>query len=133
LGLRAALKLARYESVNDKCVRRRTGWREVETVGIAVLLINERGDVLDEISDPANHLHRFLPRAEAPVYVLVNYVDWYGDTIFNRLQMPRFRDEWATLRDVAETAGAAHLHSKVASMAERCGREVHTYLKFLGD
>lgn len=102
-------------------------------MGMTVLLTTERGEVLDEISDPSNHMHRILPGGEDAGYVLVNFIDWYGDTVFNRLQMPRFRDEWARLRNAALADGARVLHAKVAAMAERCSEEVHLYLKFQGD
>ena len=95
--------------------------------------LTERGETLDQPVDPTNHIHRLLPQSEDVGYVLVNAIDWYGDTIFNRLQMPRFVTEWARLRDAAVSFGAADLHSKVAAMARRCSAEVHVYLKFLGD
>jgi len=104
-----------------------------ETMGITVLLVTEGGEILDEAGDPLNHLHRMLPVPEDPAYVLVNSIDWYGDTIFNRLQMPRFAAEWAKLRDAAASVDAADLYTRVISMAERCEAEVHVYLKFQGD
>jgi hypothetical protein len=102
-------------------------------MGVTILLTTERGDVLDRADDPANHLHRLLPVSDDTEYVLVNCIDWYGDTVFNRLQMPRFLTEWAKLRREALVDGGADLHAKVAAMAERCGKEVHLYLKFQGD
>ncbi|MGO9711076.1 MAG: hypothetical protein ACLQBL_19605 [Polyangiaceae bacterium] len=100
---------------------------------MSILLTTERGDVLDEVGDPTNHLHRVLPAGEDAGYVLVNFIDWYGDTIFNRLQMSRFLAEWAMLREAARADGGMDLHAKVAAMAERCSAEVHLYLKFRGD
>jgi hypothetical protein len=102
-------------------------------MGITALLVTESGEILDQAGDPMNHLHRLLPGPEDPAYVLVNFIDWYGDTIFNRLQMPRFVVEWARLRDAAVSIGAADLHSRVIAMTERCNAEVHVYLKFQGD
>jgi hypothetical protein len=104
-----------------------------EAMGITVLLTPERGETLEETSDPANHLHRFVPSVDDGAYVLVSYIDWYGDTVFNRLQMPRFLDEWARLCEAARADGATELHEKIAAMATRCGEEVHLYLKFQGD
>jgi len=102
-------------------------------MGITVSLITEQGEVLEQAGDPMNHLHRFLPDVESDAYVHVNCIDWYGDTTFNRLQMPRFLQEWAKLRDQAAADGATDLHAKVAAMATRCNDEVHLYLKFQGD
>jgi hypothetical protein len=102
-------------------------------MGITVSLTTEREEVLEETGDPANHLHRFLPASDDTSYVLVNYIDWYGNTIFNRIQMPRFTKEWASLRQAAIASGASDLHTKIATMATRCSEEVHLYLKFQGD
>jgi hypothetical protein len=102
-------------------------------MGITILLTKEGGEVLDQVGDPTNHLHRFLPASDDGDYVLANFIDWYGDTIFNRLQMPRFLSEWARLRSAAVADGAGDLHAKVESMAARCSDDVHLYLRFQGD
>ena len=102
-------------------------------MGIMILLTTERGEILEDARDPTNHLHRVLPGDGESGYLLLHFIDWYGDTIFNRLQMPQFMVEWAKLERVAQAEGAGDLHSKVASMAERCAAEVHLYLKFQGD
>jgi hypothetical protein len=102
-------------------------------MGIRVSLTTEKGEILERAGDPTNHFHRFLPGPDDHSYVLVNYIDWYGNTFFNSLQMPRFLDEWARLREAATAEGAADLHEKVAAMAARCAEDVHLYLKFQGD
>ena len=98
-----------------------------------ILLTTERGEILDRIGDQKDHLHRIVPSSEDTAYVLVNFIDWYGDTTFNRLQMPRFLAEWARLRDAATADGAADLHAKIEAMAKRCAEDVHLYLKLEGD
>jgi hypothetical protein len=100
-------------------------------VGLKVSLTTERGEILDSIDDPTNELHRMLSSTAG--LTLLKYVDWYGDTVFNRLQMPQFRREWSILEGVARQQGAEEVHERIASMAARCAEEVHLYVKFEGD
>jgi hypothetical protein len=60
-------------------------------------------------------------------------IDCYGDTVFNRIQMTRFLEEWTYAESQAETEYEKALASAVRRMATRCRDEVHLYLKFIGD
>ena len=60
-------------------------------------------------------------------------VDWYGDTIFNRLQMDRFLSEWEILKQRSSTSEEAALIEKVKELALRCLSGTHLYLAFIGD
>jgi hypothetical protein len=102
-------------------------------VGLTVLLQGERGDVHQSVADPSNILHRLLPSDEDVTFVMVNDIDWYGDTLFNRPQMTRFLDEWRRLRSRAEEQGALDIHGRIEAMAIRVHDGVHLYLKFVGD
>jgi hypothetical protein len=102
-------------------------------MGMMISLETESGTVLDSISDPSNSLHQILPDNKDVGYVHINCIDWYGDTMFNVLQIPRFLSEWNQILPAAQTRGAASLHARVLEMAQRCLTEVHVYLKFRGD
>jgi hypothetical protein len=58
-------------------------------MGFDINLEKENGEVLATVGDPQNLLHRLLERSHAAEPHLAE-IDWYGDTTFNRLQMPRF-------------------------------------------
>jgi hypothetical protein len=47
--------------------------------------------------------------------------------------MPRFLKEWASISLKTTTADEQAIVSAVEALARRCGDEVHTYLKFIGD
>src|SRR5512140_1269646 len=102
-------------------------------MGIATRLQDERGGVIDEVFDPHNILHSLLPTDDSTDFELLKYVDWWGNTVFNRLQMPEFLEEWARIEDKATSAEAKQLHSHIKEMATVCGREPHLYLFFNGD
>ena len=60
-------------------------------------------------------------------------IDLYGDTTFNRVQMPRFLAEWSIIGTKAQSPDESALVVEIANMARRCADEVHVYLKFIGD
>jgi hypothetical protein len=100
-------------------------------MGISVVLRTESQEVLDGVDDDKNLLHVLLePHDSAPI---LSTVDWYGDTIFNRLQMQQFLSEWEMLRRIASTPDEAALVEKVKALALRCQSEPHLYLAFIGD
>lgn len=72
-------------------------------MGFHINLETERGEVLAPVIDPQNHLHRLSERSlrEQP---LLAEIDWYGDTVFNRMQMPRFLSQWQALARNSQSA-----------------------------
>jgi hypothetical protein len=101
-------------------------------MGITINLQTERGEPIDSITDTFNALHRIIPKGD-PDLVLIDCIDWYGDTTFNHLQMARFIAEWGRVLDGAIKEGATALHSKIEEMAKRCETESRLYLRFVGD
>ena len=64
---------------------------------------------------------------------MLGFIDPYGDTLFNGLQMQLFIPEWdRVMRNVTDEADVEFL-SKVRLMAERCMKDPHTFLRFVGD
>lgn len=63
----------------------------------------------------------------------LQFVDPYGDTIFNQLQLPVFIEE---LEAVVERAGEANLAGSVGELVRflrACQGHIHTYVKVVGD
>lgn len=69
-----------------------------------------------------------LPLAAASS--LLKYLDPWGDTIFNRLQMNDLRAEWCSLTPTEQEAPS---WNAVTEMIDRCSAGVHLYLHFIGD
>ena len=102
-------------------------------MGLSVRLEGELGDTAAQVNDPGNVLHRLLPSADDNASAVLRYIDWYGDTVFNRLQMKPFLDEWRALRDRARSDDERKLVDEVRALAERCRDDPHLYLRFVGD
>ena len=66
-------------------------------------------------------------------FCLVNSIDWYGDTVFNRLQIQLFLVEWRKITQRATDSIESELVRKIEEMAQRVAAEPHLYLKFYGD
>jgi hypothetical protein len=101
-------------------------------MGLVITLQDERGTPEEKICDTQNLLHRLLTPYQGTESSLAE-IDWYGNTIFNRIQMPRFLSAWRTLAQEAQTPDEAKLVREIRELAERCESEVHLYLKFIGD
>lgn len=102
-------------------------------MGLKVALETERGGPIEEVGDPTNLLHRLLPSYDDVSSQFLRFIDWYGDTVFNRLQMEGFIAEWKKLSSKAQTVAEKELLSRVESLARRCQNEPHLYVKIYGD
>jgi hypothetical protein len=62
-------------------------------------------------------------------YKLLKYLNPYGDTIFNNLQMTDLIDDLNKLKQISHEK----LIDETIGLAVRCQNEVHLYLAFVGD
>lgn len=101
-------------------------------MGFCIILESEGGEPLEQVEDPQNILHQLLPSEDAS-YQYLRFIDWYGDTIFNRLQIEPFLNEWDRLSKSARTLDEEALLNRIRQLALQCSREPHLYLRFCGD
>jgi hypothetical protein len=66
-------------------------------------------------------------------YNLLCYIDPYGDTVFNGLQMDVFLSEWERIRGAAQTPEQVEAWTSIRDLARNCREEAHLYLRFIGD
>jgi hypothetical protein len=102
-------------------------------MGLCIALTNEASENLEFVSDDKNFLHKLLPGPEDNSSPMLGAIDWYGDTVFNSIQMKRFIAEWDRLEKRATAPDEKALVQAVRNMAQRCEGEIHLYLKFVGD
>jgi hypothetical protein len=101
-------------------------------MGMRLSLQDENGTILTNLEDPFGLVGRLLPQDDVHRYCLIGFIDPYGDTVFNRMQMPQLISEPA-FADGADRGLSGEGHAlKIPALAERCRDEVHTYLRFLG-
>jgi len=99
---------------------------------LKVVLQTIDGKRLAEAVPPKAALNRLIPFGDVS-FPLLRFVDPYGDTIFNGAQMRGFLPEWSRLiQGVTDKQDSEFLLS-VRSMAEKCEKEPHILLRFIGD
>jgi len=102
-------------------------------LGLTVVRQNESGKVIDRIDDSQNLLTDLLPNDDGSFFCL-RFIDWYGDTIFNRLQIKeQFLPEWKRLFRQSLNEEQRRLLRSIEKVAERCLDQPHQYLKSIGD
>ncbi len=100
---------------------------------LTIELQDELGGRRAGVDDTQNALGSLLPRMSGDAYPMLESIDPYGNTTFNRIQMPRFLREWAAMSQKAETVNERQLLSEIELLAQQCQDDVHLYLKFIGD
>jgi hypothetical protein len=100
---------------------------------LKVRLEGENGDLRQEMvfMPPGSRLE--LPLPEDPAYRCLGFIDQYGHTVFNWLQMPTLMSEIRRLEEATKDEGARQFLRGFYERAEACREGVHLYLKVLGD
>jgi hypothetical protein len=102
-------------------------------MGLSIVLETEFGEALERVDDPTDILHHLLPSCDDNSYCVLRFIDWYGNTVFNRQQVQIFLEEWEKIKVRARDERDVELLARVAKLAEKCLSEPHQYLKFIGD
>jgi hypothetical protein len=102
-------------------------------MGIDVKRETERGEQQDEVLDSKGLLPLLLSRCRDRQWRLIQYIDPYGNTVFNQLQIPALLDELSRLKGHAESDDERAFLKAVIDLVERTKDRVHTYVKFYGD
>jgi len=102
-------------------------------MGFEIRLEDEFGNKVDAVGDPANFLPRLLPSPEDESFICLRFIDPYGDTVFNRIQIETFVVEIERILMKTVTSKERQLLENIQALAERCRSEPHSYVKFYGD
>lgn len=90
-----------------------------------VILQGENKNILFLLN---NEFHVSL-NVKSNSFKLLSYLDPYGDTIFNNLQMKDLIEDLQLLKQLENNP----LIEEIIFLAKRCKIEHHTYLVFYGD
>jgi len=102
-------------------------------MGIDVRIQDERGGLVRELLDPRSLLPRLLPQVNGNRSACVRFIDPYGDTYFNQLQVPVLLAELkAVVSTCADKEAKAHGEAVIA-LVESANESMHTYVRFIGD
>jgi hypothetical protein len=98
---------------------------------IRVRLIRESGEQVESVTDLTGFIARCA--SEGQGWRLLRYVDEYGDTYFNKLQMADFLADWDAAEALIGSSEDASLWREVRRLASECQERTHLYLKLVGD
>lgn len=68
-----------------------------------------------------------------PNTVCLRFIDPYGDTTFNQLQLPVLIEELRALESAAPDTEAKQVLSDLVAHVQTASQSVHTYVTFIGD
>ena len=95
---------------------------------------DENGNELAAVlSPPASKFASLIPPASAQDFPCLRYLDHYGDTVFNQLQIPQLADDLSrALSPTVDNDTRQHVEA-ILALVRKADGEVHTYVKFYGD
>lgn len=98
-----------------------------------IKVITEESKVLRQVAESAHLIDSILPSRDDESFVCLRFIDPYGDTIFNPLQIKTFLAEWDRISKKVTEPQKRQFLEEVRRMAEMVGAGTHIYLKFEGD
>ena len=100
---------------------------------IGIELQDENGKMLERIDLPHGSIGEYLPEATDTQFRCIGFIDKYGDTIFNCLQVEfALIEEFRMLLDKVGINDRSFIE-KIIELAEKVKNQPHLYLKFIGD
>ena len=101
-------------------------------MGVDAYIEDERGNEKAQLLDPGNLVAQLCDAMDTQSTCCLQFIDRYGDTTFNHLQLPFFVSEIQQAID--HSSGSVKAHGvALLELAAKAQLEVHTYLKFYGD
>lgn len=102
-------------------------------MGLTIRLETESGSRIQEVDDAKNLLHELLPQEDDTSFQCLRFVDWYGDTVFNQLQLPVLIAELQRTRERVETADEREIIDRLLHLVDKGRSAGRLYVRFIGD
>ena len=99
---------------------------------LTINLEDESGGLIKSIQDNGL-LSKYIPEANDENYCCVKYINRWGNTIFNELQMDDLMKELVSITSKSEDKEIQMLIVQIHNLVEIAKQDVHLYLKFIGD
>lgn len=97
-----------------------------------IALEDELGRTVEHFIDRHGVLGR-LRRKDGGDFICLRYIDPWGDTVFNTLQMKPFLAELERLMAHTKSEWELSVLQSILQLARKCDTEIGLYLKFYGD
>jgi hypothetical protein len=100
---------------------------------IGIALTDEKGREICRVDGDTHLLDLPLAELDTDAFHCITYIDQYGDTVFNRLQIPRLAIEWKAVDDKLKDFESREVSRQLQALIERAYLEPHQYLTFYGE
>jgi hypothetical protein len=97
---------------------------------IKVIVQDEKGCQVGEGIDFPSSI---LPGVTDTRFIALRFIDPFGDTVFNALQMPVVLQELGVLETMVHKHEHHSVIRQIQALGSLCQGEPHLYLKFIGD
>ena len=94
-------------------------------MGIDVFLEDENSNEEKSVKDTGFNLEKLLPPIEDETSYCLRFIDPYGDTVFNTLQMPKFISELEKAIEKSNDEKARAFGKAVLKLAMECKKDLH--------
>ena len=101
-------------------------------MGMSIRLENRDGKAVEEIPDLESLLSRFFPSWDDLTYHFLRYIDPWGETVFNHLQMDELIFELRRIRQKADTEEQRAFVDAIEGMAGSLQRRRRAVLEIYG-
>lgn len=98
-------------------------------MGWTIILENESGQAIHQLSKEFNYDE--LDNFSSNNFKILRYIDPYGDTTFNGLQLNDLQKDFEKLQKLIPDQGG--IIEQIIELINESKNEVHTYIKFYGD
>jgi len=83
--------------------------------------------------EPNNYVQMLLSDYNDASSYCLRFIDPYGDTVFNELQIPILIDELSIAINKLTDHEIVGFANEVINLVKKAQNKVHTYIKFYGD
>ena len=97
---------------------------------IRVLIQDEKGN---EVSEGIDVQASLLSHPDDTRFKCLKFVDPYGDTILNRLQLDILLEDLHLLEESFQNLQQREVIKQIEGLVTQCQQEPHLYIKFIGD
>ena len=98
-------------------------------MGLTIVLEDEEGRTIRKLSKELNYDE--LENINLDNFVFLKYINFYGDTTFNTLQIDDLIGDFEKLMPIS--VSQSEIIQQIIDLAKECQNEIHTYIKFYGD
>ena len=98
-------------------------------MGWTIILENENGNAMRTLEFEFNY--ELFMKLDLTKYMLLKYIDPFGDTVFNCLQINDLINDLIELKKEVPQLNQEIIG--IIDIARECDKKIHTYLKFYGD